>query len=131
MNLQLNKNSRIEHIDVNSIYDDAQFLYLYCGKSLSSSKDPLFEIKIGSHKIFGLLKGEIEIVNYKGETIDTPKDYENYLKRGEAGKNELELIKMAYIELVDAKTNKKLNVFFSLADSIKYVEEEFNQNFLD
>ena len=124
MSLRVTKNYHVPNIDDYPHLDDAQYFHLSFSDSLRG--EPLFEAKIGRHVIQGFLEGEVDITNYKGEAIDNSETYRNYLKEGEPGKDKLDFGKMAYIQLVDKKTEKKLNMFFSIGDCLKYIKDEFN-----
>ncbi len=123
---------QINGVKPGDVHDDAQWMALTftTKKGELSQGVPLFTAKTKSgRKVKAVLKGEVEITDFKGKKIKKADDYLKFLKKGEANSTKLQFDKKAYIELLEDKKSKNkrekpINVVFSMADGIKILKEE-------
>ncbi len=110
--------------------DDAQYMGLLLSKKGHLGEGVILfnsTLKDG-RKVRATLKGELNILNSKGEKVQKAEAYLKYIKKGRDGWKQLQFEKKAYIELAnhqrgEGKREKPIDIVFSMADGIKVLED--------
>jgi len=113
----------LQKIELGSYQDDAVYLHFLLGKGLVGNK-LIAEIK-ADKKYICTLRGENDIINYKGEVISGAEKYLYYTKKGRMGKEMLNFNKKAYLYVENKDSNGPGLVFDSIADVKSYFENKF------